>query len=92
MHPGIPSEDIIWQNIANLKQESKCSSFVGLCKTVLASSFAIFGITSLECLSLHFIPTVSPAILYITSTVYVLFCYLMTPYLVFRSIQRERYA
>lgn len=46
----------------------------------------------IECLSLHFTPTLSPAILYITSTLFVVFCFVCTPYIVFNSVQREKYA
>ena len=37
-------------------------------------------------------PTLSPAILYITSTLFVVFCFICTPYIVFNSVQREKYA
>ena len=55
-------------------------------KTVLVSSIAIFLIILLESLSLHYIPNTCSVVLYLTSTLYVLFCFYATPYLVFHSI------
>lgn len=84
--PAIPSEDIIWQNINYLMQESKCIKVKEFLKTILISSIAIFVIILLESLSLHYIPNTSSVVLYLTSTLYVLFCFCATPYLVFHSV------
>jgi len=92
VHPGIPSEDIIWQNIGLLRQESTFTRVKEFLKTVLISSIAIFSIIFMESLSLHFIPELSPVILYVTTTLSVIFCFYTTPYLVFHSVQREQYA
>ncbi len=53
---------------------------------------AIFGIMTLEAISLHYTSVLSPFILYLTSTLFVVFCFYATPYLVFNSIQKEEYA
>ena len=92
MHQGIPSEDIIWQNVGRIKQESTCTGIVQFFKPLIISIFAIFSILLLEVFSLHYMPKFSPFVLYITSTMLVLYAFYATPYLVFDSVQNERHA
>lgn len=86
VYPAVPSEDIIWQNISQLMKESKFVKAKEFLRTVLVSSISIFALIFLESLSLHFLPDLCSVILYVTSTLYVLFCFYVTPYLVFHSI------
>ena len=46
----------------------------------------------MEAISLHFLPWLSPVILYACSTLSVLFCFIATPYLVYQSVQSEQHA
>ena len=59
---------------------------------LLLSTIAIFSMLILEGICLHYAPLVSPVALYITTSMMVLFSFYATPYLVFQSIQKEKYA
>jgi len=59
---------------------------------ILVSSITIFAILSLEAFCLHNLPDISVGILYITTTLTVLFSFYATPYLVFNSLQNEKLA
>lgn len=59
---------------------------------IFISSIAIFSILILEVLSLHFIPNVSTIALYLTTCMFVGFCFYATPYLVYNSVEKEKYA
>lgn len=87
MYPCIPSEDIVWQNVGRLMLDQTFSKVKGFLQPVLASSIAIMGILSIEAVSLHYTPKLSTVILYITTTLLVLFSFYVTPYLTFQSVQ-----
>jgi len=86
VHSGIPREDIVWQNISNLKKESNSSQVKWFLQPLLISSITIFSILLLEGVALHYTPNLSTFILYLTTTGLVFFCFYATPYLVFNSV------
>ena len=86
VYPAIPSEDIVWQNIANLMKKSSWNNFMGYFTPILASTVVILVLLSIEALSLHYLPYLSTIILYATTTLHVFFSFYATPYLVFNSI------
>lgn len=90
--PAVPSEDIIWQNIDRLMQKSSWTKFLCFLQPIFISSVAIFSILFLEVLSLHYIPKASAVCLYFTTTMFVVFCFYATPYLVYKSVEQEKYA
>ena len=47
---------------------------------------------TIEALSLHYTSVLTPLIFYLTSTLFVVFCFYVTPYLVFNSVQKESFA
>ena len=51
----------------------------------------IFGLLTLESVSLHYLPKLAPLCLCITSTAIVFFCFYCTPWLVFSALQRENH-
>ena len=92
VYPAIPSEDIVWQNAANLMKKSSCSNFMGYLSPILTSSLVIIILLSIEAMSLHYVPWLSTIILYVTTTMLVIFSFYVTPYLVFNSMQNEKLA
>jgi hypothetical protein len=75
-----------------LKGESAWSSFIGSTLPILVSMVTIFSIFTIECICLHYIPNYSLPILYVSTTLLVLFNFYATPYLIFSSLKRERLA
>ena len=92
VYPAISSEDIVWQNVENLMQRSKFAGVMGYVKPIIISTLAILSLLSLESLALHYLPWISSIIVYVTTTLLVLFCFYATPYLVFNSVQKEKLA
>ena len=86
VYPAISSEDIVWQNVENLMQRSKFAGVMGYVKPIIISTLAILSLLSLESLALHYLPWISSIIVYVTTTLLVLFCFYATPYLVFNSV------
>ena len=92
VHPGIPSEDIIWQNIFNLKNQSSCGWIGGYLSPLLVSSLAISAILILEAVILHYVPSLALVLLYGTTTLLVIFSFYATPYLVYQSVEHEKHS
>ena len=86
---GIPSEDIIMQNIGNLHEDNSFFQMFQTVKTIFYSILVIIAILCVEALSLSLMPAISPLILYMTSTVIALFAFYGTPWLVFKSVDAE---
>ena len=88
-HSGIPSDDIIWQNVGKLKKYKTCDKMTWFLKPTLLSFLTIIGLLSLETLSLNIIPMATPGLLFMTCTLYVFYCFYYTPKLVFLSVKNE---
>ena len=89
--PGLPSEDIIMHNIGRLYDERNVYQIFQTLKTVVISFLAIMTILSCEVLALNYFPALSTVILYLTTSLLVLFAFYCTPWLVFHSVDSENH-
>lgn len=92
MCEGIVANDLVWTNIDIVMNETslkqKTFATVG---PIFISCLVIFSLLSLESLVLNFSPSISPVILYFTTTASVVYCILGIPWLTFKYLETEKF-
>jgi hypothetical protein len=89
---GIVATDIIWTNIDIFMQSSqKCQKIMATIGPIFISCFVVFGLLMVESLALNYLKFLSPVIMYITTTLGVVYCFYATPWLTFKFLEKEKF-
>lgn len=86
---GIPSQDIIWPNVKRLMETNICRRFYSSLWPLLVSAIVIFFILFVESAILYIVPKYASILLWLTSGLFVLFCFFGAPWLVFKATTIE---
>jgi hypothetical protein len=90
--PGTVATDIIWTNIDIYMQSTqKCQKFLATIGPIFISCFVVFVLLMIESLALNFMDGFSPIIMYLTTTVAIVYTIYGTPWLTFKFLEKEKF-